>query len=427
MCGIVGLHLRNPALYPRLGELLTGMLCEMSDRGRDSAGVAVYGDPRWSPPGRASRLAARRRRSPEPSRGSAVRARRRRSPRRWSATTAWCTAAVDSEALLAAVERGATRPRWSPASATDLTVLKGVGHPQRRSTAAWGLARRQRLAGRRAHPDGHRVGGHRRRARTRSPSAPTSAWCTTARSPTTPPSAANCAPPACVFDSENDTEVGARFVAEPAGRGPRPGDGAEGAVRHVRRLLHAAGLQPRLVRRRPRRDRLQARRHRRDRRLGGDGLRVPRPGRPARRRERAHLRARAGGGVRMDTLNDREHGDDLRPRGHRPARRQRRPARTGPTRASSSIDEPRRRAQRRGRHRRAGDGHRRRSRRLLRRRHEPAGRGHRQRQRRHRGRREHDERHGPRHGQRLAVRRRHRPRRPARRSTAMPLRAAASR
>ncbi|QLQ09915.1 MAG: glutamine amidotransferase [Nocardioidaceae bacterium] len=50
MCGIVGLHLRNPALYPMLGELLTGMLCEMQDRGADSAGVAVYGDPRWSPP-----------------------------------------------------------------------------------------------------------------------------------------------------------------------------------------------------------------------------------------------------------------------------------------------------------------------------------------------------------------------------------------
>ena len=51
MCGIVGLHLRNPELHPRLGELLTGMLCEMSDRGSDSAGVAVYGDPAWTPPG----------------------------------------------------------------------------------------------------------------------------------------------------------------------------------------------------------------------------------------------------------------------------------------------------------------------------------------------------------------------------------------
>ena len=51
MCGIVGLHLRNPNLYPRLGELLTGMLCEMADRGSDSACVAVYGDPVWTPPG----------------------------------------------------------------------------------------------------------------------------------------------------------------------------------------------------------------------------------------------------------------------------------------------------------------------------------------------------------------------------------------
>ena len=52
MCGIVGLHLRTPELYPRLGELLTGMLCEMAERGSDSAGVAVYGDPTWSPPGK---------------------------------------------------------------------------------------------------------------------------------------------------------------------------------------------------------------------------------------------------------------------------------------------------------------------------------------------------------------------------------------
>src|SRR3954447_5806163 len=54
MCGIVGLHLREPSLYPRLGELLTGMLCQVTERGPDSAGVAVYGDPRWSPPGRAT-------------------------------------------------------------------------------------------------------------------------------------------------------------------------------------------------------------------------------------------------------------------------------------------------------------------------------------------------------------------------------------
>ena len=70
MCGIVGLHLRNPELYPRLGELLTGMLCEMGDRGSDSAGVAVYGDPSWSPPGTGCVSRARgRRRPPTRSRG----------------------------------------------------------------------------------------------------------------------------------------------------------------------------------------------------------------------------------------------------------------------------------------------------------------------------------------------------------------------
>ncbi|MFJ2901163.1 glutamine amidotransferase [Streptomyces sp. NPDC087212] len=52
MCGIVGLHLREPALAPRLGELLTAMLGQLAERGPDSAGVAVYGDPRLSPPGR---------------------------------------------------------------------------------------------------------------------------------------------------------------------------------------------------------------------------------------------------------------------------------------------------------------------------------------------------------------------------------------
>ncbi|MEU1513759.1 glutamine amidotransferase [Streptomyces sp. NPDC005811] len=51
MCGIVGLHLREPSLEPRLGELLTAMLGQVVERGPDSAGVAVYGDPRLTPPG----------------------------------------------------------------------------------------------------------------------------------------------------------------------------------------------------------------------------------------------------------------------------------------------------------------------------------------------------------------------------------------
>ncbi|MDV6271247.1 class II glutamine amidotransferase [Rhodococcus globerulus] len=54
MCGIVGLHLRDATLYPHLGELLTDMLDQMCDRGPDSAGMAVYGDPTWSPAGEAT-------------------------------------------------------------------------------------------------------------------------------------------------------------------------------------------------------------------------------------------------------------------------------------------------------------------------------------------------------------------------------------
>ena len=44
MCGIVGLFLKDKSLEPKLGEMLTEMLITMTDRGPDSAGIAVYGD-----------------------------------------------------------------------------------------------------------------------------------------------------------------------------------------------------------------------------------------------------------------------------------------------------------------------------------------------------------------------------------------------
>lgn len=44
MCGIVGLFLKKDDLRPRLGELLTDMLITMTDRGPDSAGIAIYGN-----------------------------------------------------------------------------------------------------------------------------------------------------------------------------------------------------------------------------------------------------------------------------------------------------------------------------------------------------------------------------------------------
>lgn len=44
MCGIVGLFLKQDTLRPQLGDLLTDMLVTMTDRGPDSAGIAIYGD-----------------------------------------------------------------------------------------------------------------------------------------------------------------------------------------------------------------------------------------------------------------------------------------------------------------------------------------------------------------------------------------------
>mgnify|MGYP004712036767 CR=1 FL=1 len=43
MCGIVGLFLKDKSLEPQLGQLLSDMLVTMTDRGPDSAGIAIYG------------------------------------------------------------------------------------------------------------------------------------------------------------------------------------------------------------------------------------------------------------------------------------------------------------------------------------------------------------------------------------------------
>src|SRR3954452_15079200 len=43
MCGIVGLFLKDPTLEAALGQMMSGMLSTLGDRGPDSAGFAVYG------------------------------------------------------------------------------------------------------------------------------------------------------------------------------------------------------------------------------------------------------------------------------------------------------------------------------------------------------------------------------------------------
>lgn len=202
MCGIVGLHLRTPELYPRLGELLTGMLCEMSDRGSDSAGVAVYGDPVWSPPGKGCVSVTDIGAAPDLGPDVAVVA---------VDSTYILTAEEPSEVLLHRV-RASYPDALIAGFGADLAVLKGVGDP-RALTDGWGLAKAQ----------GWQGVGHTRMA---TESAVTPSGC----HPYT------VGPQQCLvhngsfanhatirrelrragveFDSENDTEVGARFVAE---------------------------------------------------------------------------------------------------------------------------------------------------------------------------------------------------------------------
>jgi glutamate synthase domain-containing protein 1 len=204
MCGIVGLHLRNPELYPRLGELVTGMLCEMGDRGSDSAGVAIYGDPSLSPPGHGCVSLLEMDASPDK-----VAATLGVSVTKLDATYL-LTAQTSSEDLLAAA-KSAYPDALVAGFGSDLAVLKGVGHP-RTLTDRWGLAKAQ----------GWQGVGHTRMA---TESAVTPAGCH--------PYAVG--PDQCMvhngsfanhatirrelraagvsFDSENDTEVGARFIA----------------------------------------------------------------------------------------------------------------------------------------------------------------------------------------------------------------------
>ena len=202
MCGIVGLHLRTPELYPRLGELLAEMLGEMADRGADSAGVAVYGNPAWSPPGRGCVSVTDLDHAPDL--GPDVEVVQVDSSYLLSADTS-------SEDLLDRV-RAAYPTALIAGFGADLAVLKGVGHP-RELTTSWGLSTAQ----------GWQGVGHTRMA---TESAVTPSGC---HPYTVGPqqclvhngSFANHATirrdlrrAGVVFDSENDTEVGARFVAQ---------------------------------------------------------------------------------------------------------------------------------------------------------------------------------------------------------------------
>ena len=210
MCGIVGLHLRDPELYPQLGRLLEGMLCQVVERGPDSAGVAVYGDRRRCPEGYAAvsvlgvtAAAALERVLPDALVTEA-------------GDTTIVAAPVEPATLVSAV-RAAVPGAVVVGSGRDLTVYKGTGHP-RELAATYGLADAQGWQGL----------AHTRMA---TESAVTPEGC----------HPFSVGPDQCLvhngsfanhatirrelraegveFDSENDSEVGARFVARRLAQG----------------------------------------------------------------------------------------------------------------------------------------------------------------------------------------------------------------
>ncbi len=210
MCGIVGLHLRNPELYPRLGELLAGMLTAMEARGADSAGIAVYGDPEWSLPGQSTISLIEVGESAEQV-AEALGARLNTEITVIARDVTYLVSAPTTPAALLAAAKAVYPDALVGGFGTDVAVLKGVGKPTS-LVDNWGLVGAQ----------GWQGVGHTRMA-TESAVTPSGAH----------PYAVG--PDQCLvhngsfanhagirrdlraagveFDSENDTEVGARFVA----------------------------------------------------------------------------------------------------------------------------------------------------------------------------------------------------------------------
>ncbi|HWG26619.1 hypothetical protein [Actinospica sp.] len=211
MCGIVGLHLTDPDLEPRLGELITGMLGQVVERGPDSAGVAVYGDPRLTPAGH-SAVSLLDTGLPAAAVAELVgKALGHGAEAVQADETVVVSAATEPAALLAAIAE--TLPdALVIGSGEQLAVLKGVGSPDRLAES-FGLASVR----------GWQAVAHARMA--------TESAVTAAGSHPFSVGADQClvhngsfANHATVrrelraagvrFDSENDSEVGARFVAQ---------------------------------------------------------------------------------------------------------------------------------------------------------------------------------------------------------------------
>ena len=233
MCGVVGLLLRDRALEPRLGALLVPMIEALDERGPDSSGIAVYADRPRRPERRSADPAglAGQRRAGGLGRPR-LRAARRLRPSGADVHRFGAGTVVD---LPEPSLRGGAGPPWPPTGprsgcsapagtcgcsrtpAGPRTPAPATASPPGRATWPW------RTPGWPPSPPSPSC--------TPTPSCPTAtcASCTTGPSPTTPPSGAACRTTGVHFDSDNDSEVAARFLAGRLG----PGDDLEEATRWV--------------------------------------------------------------------------------------------------------------------------------------------------------------------------------------------------
>lgn len=209
MCGIIGLHLRDPELHPMLGQLLDGMLCGVSERGPDSVGVAVYGDERRNPPGQAA-VSVLRAPADLATAVALLLPHRPAVAAQQAGDTTVLTAPVAGEALAAAVTAAAP-DALVVGRGNDLVVYKGSGHPQDlartyglREVTGWqGLAHTRMATESAINPEGchpYSVGPDQCLVHNGSFSNHATIRRELERQ-------------GVRFDSENDSEVGARFVA----------------------------------------------------------------------------------------------------------------------------------------------------------------------------------------------------------------------
>jgi glutamate synthase domain-containing protein 1 len=212
MCGIAALQLRNPLLHPRMGSLLSSMMCQIVDRGPDSAGLAVYNTPGLVTAGTStlSLLGKDQGMSLPAIKGSLDAMLPSAAAIKVVGDTTLVSAAVDTDLLVKAV-REVLPAATIIGRGEHVAVMKGVGHPME-IAADHGLEAMSGIQGlahtRMATESAVTAGGSH-------PFSVADDLCLVHNG-----SFSNHATirrslkrEGVVFDSDNDTEVGARYIA----------------------------------------------------------------------------------------------------------------------------------------------------------------------------------------------------------------------